>query len=339
MSIDERIQSAGSRLASAPVAVPDLERLMRRRSRHVGATAVAVISIGVGVLISYDRPREQSATEPVATEPVATEPVATEPVATADSVAGDAPAGNYELELEGATPLPVESLNPTSSDTAVWFDEATQRYLTLVVRPGLALGTPTPSGLGYMVEDASFPSTEGRAWFTSTDETLIRQTTMWWSRANGDLWLLDSFWFGQDPVDTADAHRTVREWALAISVPEQHQYRLADPSMRGIATDRGGEVESHGYVWNYRLGSVVDKITLLSLQSTVAAGRANLLARGKPEEVRIDGHDAWQVTDSATGEIQIGWQTDDARPAWLILTIPASLASLTPQIRAALQSR
>ena len=35
MSIDERIQSAGSRLASTPVAVPDLERLMRRRSRRV----------------------------------------------------------------------------------------------------------------------------------------------------------------------------------------------------------------------------------------------------------------------------------------------------------------
>ena len=263
MSVDEQIQSAGSRLACTPVAVPDLERLMRRRSGRVRARAVAgsvaVIAIGVGVLMSYDRSREQSATEPVAT---------------AGSFAVDAAAGHYELELEGATPLPVESLTATSTDTTVWFEEATQTYLTLVVRPGLALGIPTPTGLGYMVEDASFPSTQGRAWFTSTDDTLIRQTTMWWSRANGDLWLLNSFWFGQDPVDTADAHRTVREWALAISVPEQHQYRLADPSMRSIATDRGGEVESHGYVWNYRLGSVVDKITLLSLQGTVASGPA-----------------------------------------------------------------
>ena len=60
MNVDERIQSAGSRLASTPVAVPDLERLMRRRSQRVRASAVvgsvAVISLGVVVLVGHDNP-------------------------------------------------------------------------------------------------------------------------------------------------------------------------------------------------------------------------------------------------------------------------------------------
>ena len=332
MNVDERIQSAGSRLASTPVAVPDLERLMRRRSLRVRASAVAgsvaVISLGVVVLVGHDSNREQSVTEPVATP---------------ETVAVDAPAGRYELALEGATPLPVESLTARSTDTAVWSDEAAQTYLTLIVRPGAAPSTREPSGLGYMVEDTSFPVTQGRAWFTSTDDALIRQMTMWWSRPNGDLWLLNSFWYGQEATDNADGRRALREWALAISAPEpvdeQRQYRLAGSSMRILATDQGGDVESRAQVWSYQHGSVVDKITLLSLQGTVASGRANLLARGKPEQVRIDGYDAWQVTDSTTGEIQIGWPTEDTPPEWLTLTIPATLESLTPQIRAALQSR
>lgn len=108
--------------------------------------------------------------------------------------------------------------------------------------------------------------------------------------------------------------------------------------MRSLATDRAGEVPSHAWVWNYGGGSVLDKITLLSIDDTVAAGRSNVLARGMPERVQIDGHDAWQVADSTTGEIQIGWQTDEARPAWLTLTIPARLAALAPQIRNALRS-
>ncbi len=146
MSIDERIRSAGSRLATTSVAVPDLERLVRRRPQRVRATAVAgslaAISIAVAVLITYDGPREQSATEPATT---------------ADSIAEGATAPRFELTLEGATPLPVQSLTATSTDTTVWFYEAEQIYLTLVVRPGLALGIPTPTGLGYMVEDPSFP--------------------------------------------------------------------------------------------------------------------------------------------------------------------------------------
>jgi hypothetical protein len=324
MSIDERIQSAGSRLASTPVDVPDVDRLVRRHRQRVRVTAVAsslsVIVIGVAALISYNRSSEQSTTEP------------------RDSVAADAPVLNYELALDGARPLPVESSTAGSTDTALWVDDATQTYLTLVVRPGLALSTGAPTGVGPMVEDTSFPTGQGRAWFTDSSNTVVQHMKMWWSRSNGDLWLLDSFWYGQVPMSTGDGRRTFRDMALAITAPGQidtpQKYLLADPSMRALATDHGGEVESRVQVWNYRL----DKITLLSIQDTVASGRANLLARGKPEEVRVDGHDAWQVTDATTGEIQIGWQTDDGGPAWRTLIIPAGLASLAPEIRAALQS-
>jgi hypothetical protein len=332
MSIDERIKSAGSRLASTQVGVPDLERLIRRRSRYARVTAavssLAVVAIGVAALIVYDRSREQSATEPTATS---------------GNVATDAPSPRYELVLDGATPTPVESLTASSTDTAVWINEDTQTYLTLVVRPGLALRVQVPTGLGPVVEDTSFPTDHGRVWFTTIGDAAVRHITMWWSRPNGDLWLLDSYWYGHNPVNTTDGRRTLREWAQAITAPDQidpqQQYRLADPSMRRLATDRGGEVESRAQVWNYRVGSVLDKITLLSIQDTGASGRANLLARGKPEAVLIDGHDAWQVIDSTTGEIQIGWQTGNARPTWNTLTVPARLAPLTPQIRAALQLR
>ena len=137
MSIDERIQSAGSRLASTPVAVPDLERLMRRRSRRVRASAVvgsvAVISIGVVVLMTYDSHREQSVTEPEVTP---------------ETVAVEAPAVRYELTLEGARPLPVESSTARSTDTAVWSDEATQTYLTLIVIQGPRRALGSRRGLG-----------------------------------------------------------------------------------------------------------------------------------------------------------------------------------------------
>jgi hypothetical protein len=330
MSIDEDIGAAGSRLASAPVATPDLERLVRRRSRRLRATAVAgclvVISLGIGALVSNDS-RQQPTTEPAAAT---------------DSSAADAGIGQYELALEGARPLPVESLVAGGTDAVVWYDESTGTYLWLVVRPGVAASIQAPTGVGPMVEDTSFPSTQGRAWFTDTQNADTRQMRMWWSRPNGDLWLLEMFWYGTDAMNVSEGRGELRSRALAISVSEPSDqlpgYELADPAMGILAVERAGDVESRSQVWNYQHGSLTGKITLLSLQGSEASGRANLLARGKPETVRIDEHDAWQVTDSSTGETMIGWQTDEARGAWITLSIPAGLASLTPEVRAALRS-
>jgi hypothetical protein len=329
MSIDEQIASAGLRLASTPVAVPELARLVRRRSRRVRAIAVVgsvvVISIGVAGLIRHERSSVPAAKSGVPT----------------DNRAGDASTRRYELTLEGARLVDGSTRSARNGPTAVWLGQATGVYVTLAVLPGEATTTPGPSGLGSMVEDARFPSSEGRAWFTAISDSDIRQTKMWWERSDGDVWLLNGFWYGDNPVGSTEGRDILRKWALGITAPDpqrnQH-YELVDPPMSRIAEDGGGDVESRFQVWSYQVGSVVEHITLVSDDDSVASGVVAILARDKPEVVRIDGHDAWQVTDSSTGDTYIGWQTGGDRPAWTGLIIPAPLASLTPEIRAALRS-
>lgn len=331
MSIDDRIESAGSRLASTPVAVPELERLVRRRSRRVRVIAVVgsvvVVSIGVAALVRHDGSAAK---------------VDAKSVVPTDSHPGDPSARHYELALEGATLVDDSTSTARGAPNAVWFDEATGTYLTLDVLPGEATTTREPSGFAPMVEDTTFASTRGRAWFTDTGSSSIRRMTMWWSRPDGDVWLVESFWYGDNPVQATDGRSALRSRALAIASPDpshnQQHYELADPSLRRVAEDQGGDVQYRVQVWTYQVGSVVENITLMSTQASVATSVIAALTHGKPELVRIDGHDAWQVTDSATGDIYIGWQAGEDRPAWVALTIPASLASLTLQIRAALRS-
>jgi hypothetical protein len=327
MSIDERIESAGARLATTPVAVPEFERLVRRRSRRVRINAVVgsvvVISIGVAALVRYEGSTEQ---------------VAAKSVVPTDDRAGDATAG-YNLALEGVRLVDDSTSTARGGPNAVWFDETTGTYLTVAVLQGEAtVSGGQPTGLAPMVEDTTFPSTRGRAWFTSISSNSIKRMTMWWSRPDGDVWLLDSLWYGDRPVNAPEARDTLRNWALAIAAPDpqgaQQHYELADPSMRRVADDQGGDVEYRVQSWAYQ----DEHIFLSSTQDSVATSVIAVLTRGQPELVRVDGHDAWQVTDSTTGEILIGWQTTATHPAWVALTIPAALAALASQIRAALHA-
>ena len=333
MSIDDQIESAGSRLASIPIAVPEFGHLVRRRSRRVRVNAVAgsvvVALIGLAVLVRHDG----SAVE-----------VAAPSVVPTYSRKGDPTAGPYELAVDGARLVEDSTSTARGGPNTVWFDEATGAYLTVAVLPGEAGSgaIPGPTGLEPMVEDTTFTSTRGRAWFTSTHSDSIRRMTMWWSRPDGDVWLLESFWYGDNSVAAADGRGALRNWALAITAPDpqhtQQHYEVADPSMRRVAEDQGGDVDFRVQVWTYQVGTVVEHITLGSTEDSVATSVIAALTRGKPKVVRVDGHDAWQVTDLPTGDIYIGWQTSQTRPAWANLTIPASLASLTPQILAALRS-
>jgi len=58
MTIDERIEAAASRLASTPVGVPELERVVGRRARRLRVNAVVgsvvVVSIGVAALVRHE---------------------------------------------------------------------------------------------------------------------------------------------------------------------------------------------------------------------------------------------------------------------------------------------
>lgn len=330
MSIDDQIESAGSRLATTPVAVPELECLVRRRSRRVRVNAVVgsvvVVSIGVAALVHY----EGSAVQ-----------VAAKPVVPTDSRSAGSSTGRYDLALEGARLVEDSTSTARGGPNVVWFDETTGTYLSVAVLQEAA-NPPVPSDIGPMVEDATFPATQGRAWFTDTGDNVIRQMTMWWRHPNGEVWFLHSFWYGDNPVNTVDGRSTLRNWALNISSPDpQHSrqhYELADPSMRRVAEDQGGDVEYRVQVWNYQVGSDVEQIVVSSTEDSVAGSVLGSLSRGEPELVRVDGHDAWQVTDLTIGEILIGWQSIRTRPAWVNLSIPTRLASLTPQIRAALRA-
>ena len=331
MSIDEQIESAGLRLANTPVDVPELERLLRRRSRRLRVNAVVgsivVISIGVAALVRHHG---------------ASEPVEANSAVPTDSHSGDRAATHYELALEGARLVDDSTNTARGGPSAVWFDEATGTYLTLAVLSGEATTTREPTGLEPMVEDTTFTSTRGRAWFTNTQSETIRRMKMWWSRPDGDVWLLESFWYGSNPLKAADGRSSLLNRALAIASPDpqhnQQHYELADPSMRRVAEDQGGDVDYRVQVWTYQVGSVVANISVSSTQDSVAASVIAALTRGTPQLVRVAGHAAWQVSDPTTGDVRVGWQTGETHPAWVGLTIPASMSSVTAQIRAALRS-
>jgi hypothetical protein len=316
MTLDEQIRQAGSRLAAAPVPVPDLGRVVRRRHRIRAAAATGVVATLVGVGTIWFWPNA-------------------EPSRVETSVAEDAVA-TYELSLGGVEPVNDEALTPSNTDVALWADEAQQRYVSLTVRPGLVEAYPEPAGLGPMPEDTTFPAAQGRAWFNETAGSQVRSMRMWWSRADGDVWLLTAYWYGQQPVRGTDARAALRDWALGIEPGptggSEAPYLIGDPAMRLVASDDAGSLRSRARVWRWR----DHEITLLAIEDSVAAGFSNLFARGVPERVTVDGHDGWMVSSSSPAETIIGWQLDTPRSAWVILTIPPELTGQTDVILAAL---
>lgn len=316
MSLDERIQRAGARLAALPVPVPDLGRLVRRRRRICAAAATGAVAtlIGVGTVWAWPTPERSRVETGVADDAVAT----------------------YELDLGGVELVGDETLTPSNTDVALWADEARQRYVSLTVRPGLAEAYPEPAGLGPMQEDTEFPPTQGHAWFSETPDSQVRSIRMWWSRADGDVWLLTAYWYGLHPVGGTDARAVLRDWALGIEPgppgASEGPYLIGDPAMELVASDDAGTLRSRARVWRWQ----DHEITLLTTENSLAAGLSNLLARGVPERVTVEGHDGWMVSSASPAGTIIGWQLDAPRPAWLTVTIPPELIDQTEEILAAL---
>ncbi|MGH9233665.1 MAG: hypothetical protein ACRD0R_10065 [Acidimicrobiales bacterium] len=242
----------------------------------------------------------------------------------------------YELDLGGVELVSDETLTPGNTDVALWADEARQRYVSLTVRPGLAEAYPEPAGLGPTQEDTEFPATQGHAWFSETDASQVRSIRMWWSRADGDVWLLTAYWYGQHPVGGTDAQAALRDWALGIEPgstgASEAPYMIDDPAMELVASDNAGDLRSRARVWRWR----DHEIALLAIENSLAAGLSNLLARGVPERVTVDGHDGWMVNSASPAGTIIGWQLDAPRPTWVTLTIPPALTDQTQEILAAL---
>jgi hypothetical protein len=232
MTLDEQIRQAGARLATAPVSVPDVGRVVRRRRRIRAAAATGAVAtlVGVGAVWLWPNP----------------EPSHVETGATEDAVP------TYELDLGGVELASDETLTLRNTDVALWADEARQRYVSLTVRPGLAEAYPEPAGLGPMLEDTEFPATQGHAWFSETAGSQVRSMRMWWSRAEGDVWLLTAYWYGQQPVRGTDARAALRDWALRIepgaTAASEAPYEIGDPAMELVASDDAGNLRPRARV-------------------------------------------------------------------------------------------
>lgn len=315
MDLDERIRRAGARLAVEPVPVPELGRLVRRRRiRAAAATGAVAAIVGVGTNWLWPSPGPSRVETDIAEDAVPT----------------------YALDLSGVELVSDASPTASNTDVALWADDARQRYVSLTVRPGLAEAYQEPAGLGPMQEDTELPATQGHAWFTETAGGQARSITMWWSRADGDVWLLTAYWYGPHPVGGTDARTAIRDWALGIergpTAATDSPYVISDPAMQLIASDDAGDLRSRARVWRWR----DHEITLLTIENSLAAGLSNLLARGIPEPVTVDGHDGLMVGSVSPAGTIIGWELDAPRPAWVTLTIPPGLTDQTEQILAAL---
>ena len=251
-----------------------------------------------------------------------------------------AEAWTYELSLDGATPLPTETFTAGTADAALWVDRASGRYLSLIIRPGLADHYPAPVGLGPMARSELFPETRGQAYLTQSDESHVRTMTMWWTRADGAVWILRAYWYGDGPVPFGEAQQTFETWALGISNVSSDDprgtFQLGDASMSLFATNYGGEVGSRVQVWDFVRGTHQGQIILGTTYPSGAVGLSNLLARGMPTETTLFGRTAWMVKDNA-GQITVGWQSGNAKQDWTTLIIPASIASYTSEILSALR--
>ena len=309
MSTDQRIRDAGARLSSVAVNTPDPSRVMRRRTQvrsiaMVGSVALVATVIGVAAWnVRSDDP--MTAASPLLEQ--------------------CSNAATYELLIDGAIARPVEQVTASTADTAVWADATDTRFLTLTVRPGVATTQPTPTGVGPMSQDTTFPKEQGQAWFTTTSTDRTRHVNMWWARTNGDLWLLAEYWYGVDDTAVDAARQSLRERALSIQANEnENPYVLADSTMQLVASERAGAVSSRAFVWDYPTDSTTVTITLLVINDAAASGRANVLANGKPEPTIVDGCPAWRTT-AANGDVVIGWSTNQNN-ASATLTIPAALS-------------
>lgn len=244
----------------------------------------------------------------------------------------------YDLTINGALLVTDETGSPRTIDNVVWSNGTTETYLTLTVRPGIAAAYPTPSGLGPMAEDESFPLGAGRASFSDVKADQTRSITMWWARPDGDVWLLDAYWYGTSPLNTGQATQTLREWALGIKVGSATRdiasFETADPTMSRFAFERSGDLRDRVRVWEYR----GQQITLHTIEySHAEGGLSNLLAKGKPMRVSVAGNDALIVVDGESMDTVIGWQVATPTSGWITLTIPSDLADEVDAIVAALR--
>lgn len=328
MTIDRRLHDAGQRLAVMPVEVPNLASLDRRRPRRhtvrrlaIALACLGAISAGVVAASRVDRAPVSATPEPSDVS-----------VGTVDT---------YALRLDGAVLRIDDDRRAANARVQIWRNGASTTYLVLVVREGGAVDYPGPSELRPGPDAGAMSVGDGTAWFTGAAEPTTDTITMWWARANRDLWVLTGDWFRTEPIPSSDAVSLLVDWALEISAsPTPTSVRdaqIVGGSLQPIAVDTSGLYRSRARVWTYQ----GQEVTLLATENSVAAGMASVLALGEPEPIQVAGFPAWRQR-SSDGQIVVGWSVSNPHPTWFRLVIPPALAGaadtiiagLTPEERA-----
>lgn len=307
---------------------PDPGRRSMIRPGLIAATVVLVLGAVFAVTRPFDEPSEVRTTLEPSGEGA---PEETAEPSTPASPAG--PVKTYDLTLSGAELVGEEVLAARDTDAALWQRTDRSAYLSLVSRPGLAEAAGLPGG----TVSASLPADQGSAVFEAVEDSDHPALGMWWSRADGDLWILSSHWDPSDNREEADRQAELQAWALAIDSTGGSEttpgFELSDPTMRLIAAQVGGDVESRSRVWELD----GEELLLLSIQGAPASGLSNLLSvAGWPEPYQVAGTDGWLVT-RADGSTVVAWIADASTGTWTTLSIRAGLAGRTDDITTALR--
>lgn len=329
----ERIRDHATALdqVAPPIQLDDVRGSTRHgrspKPRHPLAAAAAAALVVVGGLVAINAARRTDRELSVALPSTSVVP------------ALDASGVEYRLNLSSAELLIDERVTVGSADGAVWKDAQTETYLSLVVRGGLASVQPAPTGVGRMRQLDDFPADLGQAWITDLEQaeaTSPLRLQMWWTRPDGDVWLLTTYWYEPTGigVEADNAVSATTSWATSIvstadpDAPYQlNDAAVADSKMELLFAQHGGEYRSRTQAWMIN----GHQVTLVTTEQTAASGLQNLLDVAPTTATVIAGQPGWVIRTS-TGEVRAGWWAAYPVEAWSELTVPAELAQQSTEI-------
>lgn len=327
----ERIRDHAAALddAAPPVRLDEIRSLgtpPRRRAGRLPLTAAAGVVAVVGGLVVINNSRDIDNT------------VASLPPASVEEAAQTAVDADPQLELADAEPTGYDRFSVASFDSAIWKDAETETYLSLTVRTGLAEVQPSPTGFGRMRELDDFPTELGRAWVSDLgDSELVTPLSlrMWWTRPDGDVWLLTSYLYepATTGVDAANAVSALTGWATHIVTPDDPAaaYELNDDavinsSMEVVFSQRAGEYPSRTQTWDIDGHEFILETTV----SVAASGLTNLLNVGPLSATMIAGEPGW-LARAVDGTVHAGWASETGEK-WNQAIIPAELGPRSAEI-------
>ena len=249
---------------------------------------------------------------------------------------------DYGLTLADASAGPIEELSIRSTDAAIWKEAGSETYLTLSVRHGLAAAQSEPTGLGPMTEVSALQSGTGRIWISSAvshdGEEPPTRVQLWWTRADGDVWLAATYWYGSSSVlgTWGDRDRATLDWVQSITtnIGGDSPFALAVsayPGLELVSAQTRGSYRSWERSWKLDRGT----ITISTMEGVPASGLKNLLDAGPIAPVKIAESFAWQVQHS-DGSIETAWRAPGN--AWVTVMVSDDLTDRTPEILAAVKS-